>query len=180
MTLPEGRKPLLWSDMEFAKPVKANQFNCLSGHPSTWEGEAKALREQNTELALQVLASDGQAAEAHEARLIAEDQAKALRRDYALMKTDRNNLRSLLDQAEANVDELHDKLETAEDQTKALQARVAKLEAAVMDYRHVLHSAKAGRDLHCGMYVAKEYHFTRDQIDAALANISAALQEDTQ
>jgi hypothetical protein len=138
MTLPEGRKPLLWSDMEFAKPVKANQFNCLSGHPSTWEGEAKALREQNTELALQVLASDGQAAEAHEARLIAEDQ------------------------------------------TKALRARVAKLEAAVMDYRHVLHSAKAGRDLHCGMYVAKEYHFTRDQIDAALANISAALQEDTQ
>lgn len=131
MTLPEGRKPLLWSDMEFAKPVKANQFNCLSGHPSTWEGEAKALREQNTELALQVLASDGQAADAHEARLIAEDQAKALRRDYALMKTDRNNLRSLLDQAEANVDELHDKLETAEDQTKALQARVAKLEAVL-------------------------------------------------
>ena len=45
MTLPEGREPLLWRDIEFAKPVKADQFNCLSGHPSTWEQECAQLRE---------------------------------------------------------------------------------------------------------------------------------------
>lgn len=64
MTLPEGRKPLLWSDMEFAKPVKRDQFNCLSGPHSTWESEcrwqtiraqqaideAKALRAENERL----------------------------------------------------------------------------------------------------------------------------------
>jgi hypothetical protein len=44
MTLPEGRKPLLWQDMEFAKPVRADQFNCLSGHPSTWQQEVEQLR----------------------------------------------------------------------------------------------------------------------------------------
>ena len=44
MTLPEGREPLLWRDMEFAKPVKVDQFNCLSGHPSTWEAEVEHLR----------------------------------------------------------------------------------------------------------------------------------------
>lgn len=43
MTLPEGRKPLLWKDMDFAQPVNRDQFNCLSGPHSTWEGEAKAL-----------------------------------------------------------------------------------------------------------------------------------------
>lgn len=64
MTIPEGRKPLLWSDMEFAMPVKADQFNCLSGPHSTWESEcrwqtiraqqaideAKALRAENERL----------------------------------------------------------------------------------------------------------------------------------
>lgn len=44
MTLPEGRKPLLWSDMEFSQPIKRDQFNCLSGHPSTWEQEVEQLR----------------------------------------------------------------------------------------------------------------------------------------
>jgi hypothetical protein len=62
-------------------------------------------------------------------------------------------------------------------EAKQLRARVAELEAVALDYRYVLHSAKAGRDLYCGMYVAKEYRFTRDQIDAALAKISAALQK---
>jgi hypothetical protein len=64
------------------------------------------------------------------------------------------------------------------DEAKALRARVDELEAVALDYRYVLHSAKTGRDLHCGFYVAKEYHFTRDQIDAALAKISAALQQE--
>lgn len=44
MTLPEGRKPLLWSDLEFAQPAPRDQFNCLSGHPSTWEQEVEQLR----------------------------------------------------------------------------------------------------------------------------------------
>jgi hypothetical protein len=57
-----------------------------------------------------------------------------------------------------------------------LEARVAELESIVLDYRHVLNSAKTGRDLYRGMYVAKEYHFTRDQIDAALSKINAALK----
>lgn len=57
-----------------------------------------------------------------------------------------------------------------------LQERIAELESIALDYRLVLNSAKTGRDLYCGMYVAKEYHFTRDQIDAALAKISAALK----
>jgi hypothetical protein len=57
--------------------------------------------------------------------------------------------------------------------------RAAALEAIVLDYRLVLHSAKAGRDLYCGMYVAKKYHFTRDQIGAALTKISAVLGENT-
>jgi hypothetical protein len=48
-------------------------------HPSTWAEECAQLRKLNTELTLQALASDGQAAEAHEARLIAEAEAKALR-----------------------------------------------------------------------------------------------------
>jgi hypothetical protein len=30
--------------MEFAKPVTMDQFNCLSGHPSTWEHEVEQLR----------------------------------------------------------------------------------------------------------------------------------------
>lgn len=51
----------------------------FTGPHSTWEAEAKALRDLNTELALQALASDGQAEEAHEARLIAEAEAKTLR-----------------------------------------------------------------------------------------------------
>ena len=62
-------------------------------------------------------------------------------------------------------------------ENERLRARVAELEAVALDYRHVLHSAKAGRDLYCGMYVAKEYKFTREQIDTALAKISAALQK---
>ena len=66
-----------------------------------------------------------------------------------------------------------------EAEAKALRARVEALEAIVLDYRRVLHSAKTGRDLYCGMYVAKEYHFTRDQIGAALTKISAVLGENT-
>ena len=62
------------------------------------------------------------------------------------------------------------------DEIDRLRERVAELENIVLDYRHVLHSAKTGRDLHCGMYVAKEYRFTRKQIDAALEKISAALK----
>jgi hypothetical protein len=57
-----------------------------------------------------------------------------------------------------------------------LKERVAELESIVLDYRHVLNLAKTGRDLYRGMYVAKEYHFTRDQIDAALSKINAALK----
>lgn len=63
-----------------------------------------------------------------------------------------------------------------ESRTEKAEARVAELESIVLDYRHVLNSAKTGRDLYCGMYVAKEYHFTRDQIDAALSKINAALK----
>lgn len=35
MTLPEGRKPILWRDLEFAE---------ARGHPSTFEAECKQLR----------------------------------------------------------------------------------------------------------------------------------------
>lgn len=116
---------------------------------STWEAEAKALREQNTELALQVLAAEGQAEEAYKAQQQAESVAS-----WADIRANQ-----------------------AINEAKALRARVAELEAVALDYRDVLHSAKAGRDLYCGMYVAKEYRFTRDQIDAALAKISTALQK---
>lgn len=47
----------------------------LQGQPSTWEAEAKALRQQNAELALQVLAAEGQAEEAYQAQLSAESAA---------------------------------------------------------------------------------------------------------
>jgi chromosome segregation ATPase len=92
--------------------------------PSTFEAEVRQLRAENTELALQVLASEGQAVEAYA-------EAKALRRDYSLMQIDRNNLRSLLDATEAKVDELHDKLDGVEAEAKALRARVQELEAAL-------------------------------------------------
>lgn len=59
---------------------------------------------------------------------------------------------------------------------KALRAENERLRAIALDYRHILHSAKTGRDLYCGTYVAKEYHFTRDQIDAALLKIEQALK----
>jgi chromosome segregation ATPase len=101
MTLPEGRKPLLWSDIEFAKPVKADQFNCLSGPHSTWESECR----RQTIRAQQAI-----------------DEAKALRRDYGLIQIDRNNLRNLLDEAEDEAEKLRDKLEAAEAEAKALRA----------------------------------------------------------
>lgn len=41
MTLPEGREPLLWRDLEFAE---------ARGHPSTWEIECKQLRARVAEL----------------------------------------------------------------------------------------------------------------------------------
>lgn len=61
-------------------------------------------------------------------------------------------------------------------EVKALRAESERLRAIALDYRHILHSAKAGRDLYCGSYVAKEYRFTRDQIDAALLKIEQALK----
>lgn len=44
MTLPEGRRGLAWEDMPFADKIKRDQFNSLSGHPSTWEQEVEQLR----------------------------------------------------------------------------------------------------------------------------------------
>jgi len=54
-------------------------FTPLKSHPSTWEQEVAQLHDENTELEMLVMASIGQAAEAHEARLVVEDQAEALR-----------------------------------------------------------------------------------------------------
>lgn len=64
---------------------------------------------------------------------------------------------------------------TWEGECKALRVRVAELEEIARDYRLVLHSAKTGRDLYLGWHIAKEYRFTRQQIDAALAKINDAL-----
>lgn len=66
-----------------------------------------------------------------------EAEVQDLRRDYGVMQTDRNNLRSLLDGTEAKVDELHEKLEDAEAEAKALRARVADLEAALKPFSDI-------------------------------------------
>ena len=113
MTYPEGREPLSWDDVMGVKHVS---------HPSTWEAECAALREQNTELALQVLASGGQAEEAYQAQLSAESAASW-----------------------ANI-----KAEQAITEAKALRARVQELEAFAKEcasYTCTCHEGFVGRQM---------------------------------
>lgn len=107
MTLPEGREPLLWRDLEFAE---------ARGHPSTWEIECKQLRAQNTELAMQLLAADSQAEEAYQAQLSAEslaswneiraqqaiDEAKALRERVAELEAALTRIKNYTGHPSAN------------------------------------------------------------------------------
>lgn len=74
-------------------------------HPSTWQQEVEQLRAHNGELALQVLASDGQAAEAHTAQLKAQEETR-----WQMIRA-----------------------QQAIDEAKALRARVATLEAALRE-----------------------------------------------
>lgn len=101
MTLPEGRKPLMWSDLEFAE---------ARGHPSTFEAECKQLRAENEEL----------------------------KRDYTIIKADRNNLRKLIDQADETAEKNEETIQTLQEVNVAIRAenehlreRVAELEAAL-------------------------------------------------
>lgn len=83
------------------------------GHPSTFEAECQQLRAEN----------------------------KTLRRDEGLLKTDRANLRNLLDDAEAEGDKLRAKLDDAESTVNSLRARVEdhkKLWIAASDALHKL------------------------------------------
>jgi len=111
MTYPQGRTPITADDM-------------AKMHPSTWQQECEMLQEKVTELAMLVLAAEGQAEEAHEARLIAEASAKVLRTNCLRLIEDRD--RAL---AWRNKDW------QASQHNKALQARVAELEAA-LDSEH--------------------------------------------
>lgn len=43
--------------------------------------------------------------------------------------------------------------------------RIRKMDQALEEFQRILFSASAGRDLHCGFYVAKEYHFTTKELD---------------
>jgi hypothetical protein len=90
MTYPEGRTPLTSDDM-------------AKMHPSTWQQECEMLQEKVTELAMLVLAAEGQAEEAYQAQLSAESLASW------------NDIRA----------------QQAIDEAKALRARVAKLETAL-------------------------------------------------
>ena len=102
MTYPEGRQPLSLS--QFQGPHYDSQGRrILHSHPSTWEAECEQLRAQNGELALQVLASDGQAAEAHTAQLKAQEETR-----WQMIRA-----------------------QQAIDEAKALRERVAQLEAAL-------------------------------------------------
>ncbi|OAB57515.1 hypothetical protein AY599_23605 [Leptolyngbya valderiana BDU 20041] len=52
-----------------------------------------------------------------------------------------------------------------------LKRHNAALGKLVEDYRVILLRAKSGRDLHCGLYVAKDYRFTAEEIERRLADI---------
>lgn len=92
MTLPEGRKPIKWAD--------------LTPKHSTWEAEAKALREQNTELALQVLASEGQAEEAYKEQQQAEARVLELEMENGIIRTDKHADAECIGHLERRVAEL--------------------------------------------------------------------------
>lgn len=94
MTYPEGRQPIEAQDM-------------AKLHPSTWQQEVEQLQEKVTELAMLVLAAEGQAEEAYQAQLSAEaaaswgdiranqaiDEAKALRAENERLRDLVRNIR---------------------------------------------------------------------------------------
>lgn len=104
-------------------------------------------------------------------------EVEALRRDYGLMKTDRNNLRSLLDEAEDKADKLHDKLEDAQSEAKALRARVAELEAGIKCALGCLDDPTGGT---CVTDARKAQIVLREALDVTDQPFCAALQQPTE
>jgi hypothetical protein len=102
MTLPENRKPLSLS--QFQGPHYDSQGRrILHSHPSTWAQKVEQLQEKVTELAMLVLATEGQAEEAYQAQLKAQEETR-----WQMIRA-----------------------QQAIDEAKALRARVAELEYAL-------------------------------------------------
>lgn len=95
-------------------------------HPSTWPQEVAQLRSENLELALQALASEGQAAEAYEAQLVAEAEAKALRVENSRLIEERDRALAWRDKD----------WQASQDNT-ALRARVEELGVALRPFSDI-------------------------------------------